>query len=77
MGLIGVLFVELFQYWQIVDNAWIELLKLLGFTVFLLAIGTLPYVDNMAHIGILYLSRPQTPSCERGSGDFHVISWLC
>ena len=58
MGLIGVLFVELFQYWQIVDNAWIEFLKLLGFTVFLLAVGTLPYIDNMAHIGTCY-NRPR------------------
>jgi membrane associated rhomboid family serine protease len=50
-GLIGVLFVELFQFWQIVDRAFLELLKLFGFAVFLLAIGTLPFIDNMAHIG--------------------------
>lgn len=55
MGLIGVLFVELFQYWQIVDYAWLEFLKLLGFTAVLLAVGTLPYIDNMAHIGTVYL----------------------
>ena len=52
LGLIGVLFVELFQFWQIVDRALIELLKLLGFVIFLLAVGTLPFIDNMAHIGI-------------------------
>ncbi len=50
-GLLGVLFVELFQFWQIVDHAYLELLKLAGFVFFLLALGTLPYVDNMAHIG--------------------------
>ena len=52
LGLIGVLFVELFQFWQIVDNALLELVKLLTFVVFLLVMGTLPYVDNMAHIGM-------------------------
>ena len=51
LGLLGVLYVELFQFWQIVDHAWFELLKLTGFVVILLALGTLPYVDNMAHIG--------------------------
>ena len=50
-GLLGVLFVELFQFWQIVDRAFLELLKLTGFVVFLLALGTLPFIDNMAHIG--------------------------
>ena len=50
-GLIGVLFVELFQFWQIVDRALLELAKLFGFVVFLLALGTLPFIDNMAHIG--------------------------
>ena len=42
---------ELFQFWQIVDRAWLELIKLTSFVVFLLALGTLPYVDNMSHIG--------------------------
>lgn len=51
-GLIGVLFVELFQFWQIVDHAILELAKLLGFAVFLLALGTLPFIDNWAHIGM-------------------------
>lgn len=53
-GLIGVLFVELFQFWQIVDRALLELLKLLGFVIFLLALGTLPFIDNMAHIGMIH-----------------------
>ena len=52
-GLLAVLFVELFQFWQIVDRAWLELIKLTGFVVFLLALGTLPYIDNFAQIGNL------------------------
>lgn len=50
-GLLVVLYVELFQFWQIVDHAYLELLKLTAFVIFLLALGTLPYVDNMSHIG--------------------------
>ncbi len=50
-GLLAVLYVELFQFWQIVDKAWLELLKLTGFIIFLLLLGTLPYVDNFAQIG--------------------------
>ena len=49
--MLAVLYVELFQFWQIVDRAYLELLKLTAFVVFLLALGTLPYVDNMSHIG--------------------------
>ncbi len=60
-GLLGVLFVELFQFWQIVDRAWLELIKLLSFVVFLLALGTLPYVDNMSHVGMFTL---------------HMLTWL-
>ena len=50
-GLLSVLFVELFQSWQIVDRAWLEVLKLTGILVFLLAVGTLPFIDNLANIG--------------------------
>ena len=50
-GMLGVLYVELFQFWQIVDNAYLELIKLTTFVVVLLLVGTLPYVDNFAHIG--------------------------
>lgn len=50
-GLLAVLFVELFQFWQIVDRALLELLQLTGFVAFLLSVGTLPFIDNMAHIG--------------------------
>ena len=50
-GMLGVLYVELFQFWQIVDRAYLELIKLTTFVVVLLILGTLPYVDNFAHIG--------------------------
>ncbi len=50
-GLLAVLYVELFQFWQIVDKAWLELFKLTGFIIFLLLLGTLPYIDNFAQIG--------------------------
>ena len=50
-GLLAVHFVELFQSWQIVERAWLELLKLSAITIILLAIGTLPFIDNLAQIG--------------------------
>ena len=50
-GLLSVLFVELFQSWQIVERAWLEVLKLTVILVFLLALGTLPFIDNLANIG--------------------------
>lgn len=52
-GLLAVLYVELFQFWQIVDRAYLELLKLTAFVIFFLALGTLPYVDNWSHLGML------------------------
>ena len=56
-GLLGVLYVELFQFWQIVDRAYLELIKLTTFVVVLLILGTLPYVDNFAHIGKSVVSK--------------------
>ena len=50
-GLLAVTYVELFQSWQIVENAWLELIKLIAITAFMLAIGTLPLTDNLAAIG--------------------------
>lgn len=54
----AVLFVELFQSWQIVDRAWLELIKLITVMVILLAIGTLPFIDNLANIGGLLFGVP-------------------
>eukprot|EP00048_Salpingoeca_helianthica_P004004 m.72749 g.72749 ORF g.72749 m.72749 type:complete len:615 (+) comp13002_c0_seq1:3238-5082(+) len=50
-GLLAVLLVELFQSWQIVSNAWSEFFKLGGFSLLLLMVGTLPFIDNWSHIG--------------------------
>jgi len=50
-GLLAVIVVELIQSWQIVDNALWELIKIAVVTVVMFALGTLPYVDNVAHVG--------------------------
>ena len=50
-GMLGVLYVELFQFWQIVDRAWLELIKLTSFVVVLLFLGTFPFLNNWAHLG--------------------------
>ena len=50
-GLLAVIVVELIQSWQIVDKAWWELIKIAVVTVVMFALGTLPYVDNVAHVG--------------------------
>eukprot|EP00118_Oscarella_pearsei_P017384 m.171691 g.171691 ORF g.171691 m.171691 type:complete len:729 (+) comp39070_c1_seq4:1248-3434(+) len=50
-GLLAVLVIELFQTWQIVQRKALELIKLTFIVVVFLMIGTLPYVDNFAHIG--------------------------
>eukprot|EP00039_Didymoeca_costata_P023778 m.8231 g.8231 ORF g.8231 m.8231 type:complete len:695 (-) comp3858_c0_seq1:58-2142(-) len=50
-GLMGVMFVELFQAWQVVPNPWSQLIKLSLIVAFSLLIGTFPYVDNWSHVG--------------------------
>jgi membrane associated rhomboid family serine protease len=57
-GLVGVLFVELFQSWQLIDRAWLELVKLTVVMVIMFAIGTLPFIDNLANIGGLLFGIP-------------------
>eukprot|EP00052_Salpingoeca_macrocollata_P025829 m.236607 g.236607 ORF g.236607 m.236607 type:complete len:101 (-) comp22491_c1_seq24:335-637(-) len=49
-GLFGVLLIDLFQSWQVVPKPWKELQKLLALIVVSLLIGTLPSVDNFAHM---------------------------
>lgn len=50
-GLLGVETVDLFLTWQLVENKPLTLLMLaLKITIFL-GIGTLPYIDNFAHVG--------------------------
>jgi membrane associated rhomboid family serine protease len=50
-GLLGVLVVELFQSWQLLDHPYMELIKLVFIVGVSLLVGTLPWVDNFAHIG--------------------------
>ena len=50
-GLLAVIVVELIQSWQIVDRAWWELIKIAAVTIVMFGLGTLPYVDNVAHVG--------------------------
>lgn len=44
--------------WQIIDKAWLELIKLVTVMVILLAIGTLPFIDNLANIGGIIFGVP-------------------
>jgi len=50
-GAMAVLIVEMFQSWKILQHPWLALLK--HFIVFLVStiIGTLPWIDNYAHLG--------------------------
>lgn len=50
-GLVGVLLVELFQAWQVVEKRWWQLTRLILLVGVSLLIGTLPYVDNWSHLG--------------------------
>lgn len=50
-GMLGVMFVELFQAWQVVPKPGIQLLKLSLIIAVSLLVGTLPYIDNWSHVG--------------------------
>mmetsp|Transcript_20701 Transcript_20701/g.53805 ORF Transcript_20701/g.53805 Transcript_20701/m.53805 type:complete len:626 (+) Transcript_20701:159-2036(+) len=50
-GLIGVAVVDLFQSWQIVENPCGRAMNTLIHTAGYLMIGTLPFIDNWAHVG--------------------------
>jgi Rhomboid family len=50
-GMIACLLLDLLQNWTIIKNPWIELIKMTVNITFSLLIGTLPYVDNLAHVG--------------------------
>eukprot|EP00123_Amoebidium_parasiticum_P013877 comp22203_c0_seq2/m.32657 comp22203_c0_seq2/g.32657 ORF comp22203_c0_seq2/g.32657 comp22203_c0_seq2/m.32657 type:complete len:437 (-) comp22203_c0_seq2:121-1431(-) len=50
-GLLSVLLIELFQSWQILLHPWKEFFKLFVVIFFSLFIGTLPWIDNFAHMG--------------------------
>eukprot|EP00299_Pterocystis_sp_00344_P011705 c5505_g1_i1.p1 GENE.c5505_g1_i1~~c5505_g1_i1.p1 ORF type:complete len:624 (+),score=120.41 c5505_g1_i1:203-1873(+) len=50
-GMIGVMTVDLFQTWQLLENKTFQLFRLIGMLVLVLGIGTLPWIDNWAHLG--------------------------
>jgi membrane associated rhomboid family serine protease len=50
-GLLAVMYVELFQAWQVVPKAWLQCVKLTVIIALSMLIGTLPYVDNWSHVG--------------------------
>ena len=54
-GMIGVMLVELFQFWAIVAHPVQELLKIIVVITFFLGLGTLPYLDNFGMITGLLL----------------------
>eukprot|EP00035_Acanthoeca_spectabilis_P004527 m.104688 g.104688 ORF g.104688 m.104688 type:complete len:730 (-) comp12614_c0_seq4:1134-3323(-) len=50
-GLIGVAVVDLFQSWQVVEQPWSRAFTTLLHTAGYLMIGTMPFIDNWAHVG--------------------------
>eukprot|EP00039_Didymoeca_costata_P029346 m.24283 g.24283 ORF g.24283 m.24283 type:complete len:617 (+) comp7591_c0_seq4:17-1867(+) len=50
-GLLGVSIVDLVQNWQIVENPWWKLIKTIVQAAVLLLVGTIPFIDNWAHVG--------------------------
>ncbi|WAR21898.1 RHDF1-like protein, partial [Mya arenaria] len=46
-GMLGVLFVELLQFWSLVQKPWMEVAKLTVSIVLILFLGTLPYLEIM------------------------------
>ncbi|CAI2168830.1 8634_t:CDS:1 [Funneliformis geosporum] len=50
-GIVGILFLDLFQNWKIIRNPCFELTKMLIMIIITFAIGLLPAIDNFSHIG--------------------------
>eukprot|EP00045_Choanoeca_perplexa_P008547 m.80037 g.80037 ORF g.80037 m.80037 type:complete len:595 (-) comp14531_c0_seq1:351-2135(-) len=50
-GVLGAVLVEMVQKWSLLDNPKSHLIKLLMIMVFVLGLGTLPYIDQFAHVG--------------------------
>jgi hypothetical protein len=49
--MIACLLLDLIQNWSLIKKPWVELGKMLANIIFSLLVGTLPYVDNLAHVG--------------------------
>ena len=54
-GMIGVMLVELFQFWAIVSRPILELFKIVAIILLFLGLGTLPYLDSFGMIIGLFL----------------------
>eukprot|EP00730_Choanoeca_flexa_P001774 TRINITY_DN10777_c0_g1_i4.p1 TRINITY_DN10777_c0_g1~~TRINITY_DN10777_c0_g1_i4.p1 ORF type:complete len:642 (+),score=70.98 TRINITY_DN10777_c0_g1_i4:133-2058(+) len=50
-GVMGAVLVELVQKWRLLNNPKQQLFKLLLLVIFMLGLGTLPYIDQFAHVG--------------------------
>lgn len=50
-GMIGVSAVDTFNNWQLLESPFYEVFRLLVTTAIVLGIGTLPWIDNWAHLG--------------------------
>jgi membrane associated rhomboid family serine protease len=50
-GLIGCLFLDLFQSWKLIINPWRELVKMIIVIVASLSVGLINIIDNSAHVG--------------------------
>lgn len=50
-GMLGVEAVDLFYTWQLIDDKAAQLFGLIVKLILFLGIGTLPYIDNFAHVG--------------------------
>ncbi|KAI8923148.1 rhomboid family-domain-containing protein [Entophlyctis helioformis] len=50
-GMVACLLLDLIQNWSLIKQPWIELAKMILNIIFSLLLGTLPYIDNLAHVG--------------------------
>ncbi|KAL6635662.1 rhomboid family-domain-containing protein [Neocallimastix sp. 'constans'] len=50
-GLLGCLFLDLFQSWKLIINPWRELVKMLLVIISSFAVGLIHFIDNSAHVG--------------------------
>ncbi|KAJ3122341.1 hypothetical protein HK098_002929 [Nowakowskiella sp. JEL0407] len=50
-GLIGTLLLDLFYNWSLVEKPVWELIKMVAIILITFFIGTLPFIDNFAHVG--------------------------
>ncbi len=50
-GFLGCMLVDLLQSWQILPDRWRQLFWLVLQIVAFMLLGTMPYIDNWAHVG--------------------------